>query len=238
MSGSRLYFYGSLALLTALFFTASGGRALADPSPVVATIDVQGRADAQVPPDRATIEAQIITTADDAGTSARANDAVQARLVAAVAELHVPADALRVMNYESAYIAPSKDPAMPVSRHGFVVTRTVSLRVDPGSVDRATRALTGAGVDTVDQVTYDVVDTQAAARRMLTLAIRDAQEQARTIAAAAHVRIVRVSHINVNTPVFAAPQMRVMDSVAASPKAADMQLSATVSVTYDIAAMP
>ena len=121
---------------------------------------------------------------------------------------------------------------------GYVARRDVEVTAAPSSIDVITHALNASGVDEITGISTDVVQRKNAYQDTLAAAVSDAQLQAQVIARAAHVRLVRIMTIDANgAPVFA-PRFKAMGVMSAAPEApvaVDVELSATVNVTYEIA---
>ena len=84
----------------------------------------------------------------------------------------------------------------------------------------------------------DVTQHANAYEQTLAAATRDAQLQATVVAHAAHLRLVRILTIDATqAPIFAPRVMGMMakDAAPLAPDAADVQLSASVTVTFEIA---
>jgi hypothetical protein len=122
-----------------------------------------------------------------------------------------------------------------------VVTRSATVSSD--RTDQAgaiVDAAVAAGVGTVDAVSFGLRDERAAYRDAQAQAVADAQAQARGLAAAAHVRIVRLVWLSDGSP--SAPRavggQTFMAAAAAPPTVvppSNLTVSAAVTASYEVA---
>jgi uncharacterized protein YggE len=231
-----------LGLTATLLFAASatlGAEAQSAPAgPRVATLTVNGQASVTRAPDRATVSFRIETNADQSAAAAAANQSIANALAKRLAALNVPATAITTAGYGLTYTPrpPKPDPAS-TQRYGFTVERTVDVALD--DVEGAGAAIdagVAAGVTSVYGVAFALRDPGAALRSAQAAALTDAMAQARGLAAAAHVRLVRILAIAPagNAP---APQLLRFAAAAAPTTIApgDLTVSATVVLRYEIA---
>ncbi|GAC1541517.1 MAG: SIMPL domain-containing protein [Candidatus Velthaea sp.] len=234
----------TVKLAAALFLAmvCAYAPALAEPAiPGPATLTVTGQGMISRAPDRARIDASIVTN-DPAATRALSdNNAHYNALLIKLTALGLSQNALKTTGLSTYFNArPAESSRADGARYGYVVTR--SLQVTPATLASAggvIDALTGAGA-TIGGIGYSLRDVRAAQREALTAAIVDAAQAAREMAAAAHVRIVRILRIGsepaLPRPYFAAGAR--MSAANASiptevpPENVDVQ--ATVTLTYEI----
>jgi uncharacterized protein YggE len=212
----------------------SGGRH-------VATLTVTGDGSVTRAPDRATVSFRIETTNDVAAAATSANAAIANTLTARLAPLHIPASAISTTGYGLNFNPrpPKPDPAS-TQRYGYTVERTIDVVVD--SVDASGAVVdagVAAGVTNVNGISFSLRDRHAAERAAQTAALADAVAQARNLAAAAHVRIVRILAISPSGSSGGGPRPspRLM-MAAAVPTTIDpgnLTVQATVAVRYEIA---
>jgi uncharacterized protein YggE len=122
------------------------------------------------------------------------------------------------------------------------VTRSVTVTND--RTDQAgaiVDAGIAAGVTNVGGVGFGLRDSRAAYREALAAAVADAESQARVLAAAGHVRIVRVVSLSAGSFSPGPRPFQVIGTVsraAAVPtdvQPSDLSVTATVSVSYEVA---
>jgi uncharacterized protein YggE len=234
--------YRIVAALCALALATAGTPAAAQPAPGVrvATLTVSGRGSVTRSPDRASVALRIESNADSAASAASANAAIVATLATRLAALNVPASALTTTGYGLSYTPrPAKPDPASTQRYGYTVERSLEVALDgPGGAGAAIDAAVAAGVTNVDGVSFALRDPAAAQRSAQAAAYADAVAQARGLAAAAHVRLVRILEI---APAGTSPAPRsgplVMSAlaVATTIPPGNLTATATVTVRYEIA---
>jgi uncharacterized protein YggE len=235
-----------LATLAAFAIAAgSGAAANAQTSgrPLAPTLTVTGEASVTRPPDRATVSFRIETTNDVAAAATSANAAVANALTAKLVPLGIPASAISNSGYGLSYNPhPVKPDPASTQRYGYTVERTIEVVAN--SVDTAgaiVDAGVAAGVTGVNGVSFSLRDGHAAMRSAQALALADATAQAHGLAAAAHVRLVRILAISPSGNAIPQPLMRAGPALmmsAAVPTTIDpgnLTVQANVTVQYEIA---
>jgi uncharacterized protein YggE len=186
------------AALAAIVLAAGSGAAASAQTTAryqkAATLTVTGEATVTRAPDRATISLRIETNNDDAASATSANSTIATALQKRLAALNIPASAISTAGYALNYTPrpPKPDPASN-QRFGYTVERTIEVSID--NVDGAGAVVdagVAAGVTNVNGVTFSLRDQRAAIRSAQTAALDDAVAQARSLAAAANVRLVRI----------------------------------------------
>lgn len=231
-----------LTVLSALALVAVGTPAAAQTPPGVrtATLTVSGHGSVTRNPDRATVSLRVATNADVAAAATSASAAVVAALTARLTALNIPAAALVTSGYGLTYTPrpPKPDPAS-TQRYGYTVERSLNVNLEnPDGAGAVIDAAVAAGVTDVTGVTFALRDPEAARRSAQAAAVADAQAQARGLAGAAHVRLVRILEIapasGAPTPRGAPVLMRAL-AVPTTIEAGDLTATATVTVRYEIA---
>jgi hypothetical protein len=210
----------------------------------IPTLTVTGAGSVTRAPDRATVSFRIETTNDEAGAATSANAAIANALVAQLAPLHIPASAISTTGYGLNYNPrpPRPDPTS-MQRYGFTVERTIDVVVDsPEASGAIVDAGVAAGVTNVNGITFSLRDRHAAMRAAQAAALADAVAQARSLAAAAKVRLVRILSLSPSGDSGFGPQLqasgRLMMATAAVPTTIDpgnLRVEASVGVEYEIA---
>jgi uncharacterized protein YggE len=229
------------ASLVALLVGTSGIAGAQARRPQTPVLTVTGSASVSRAPDRATIAFRIATTDDRAAAATSANSAIASALTRRLAAIHVPASAISTSGYRinDNPRPPKPDPAS-TQRFGYTVERTIDVAID--SVDGAgaiVDAGVAAGVTDVSGISFSLRDPHAAMRAAETAAYDDAAAQARALAAAANLRLVRILAI---APSGAAapirPLGRMLATAASVPTVIDpgnVTVTANVTIEYEIA---
>ncbi len=240
----RTLFAAAAAATLVAVAAPAAAQAPAAPRPVQ-RIEIVGQAGVDRAPDRVIVTFEIVTNDDVATRATSANNAIYDALLAKMRGLGFAADAVRTTGYQLNYVArPAQPNPQYAQRYGYVVTRSVSVTSD--STDRAGAIMDGgvaAGVASIGSVDFTLRDPRAAYRAAQSAAVADAEAQARGLAAAAHVRLVRLLSITSGTtPVAPRPigVTRMMVAAVAPPLPTDVQpssLTVTASVTaaYEVA---
>jgi len=235
-----------LAALAA-FALVAGSGAVANAQTLgsrrIPTLTVTGDGSVTRAPDRATVSFRIETTNDAAAAATSANAAIANALAARLAPLHIPAGAISTTGYGLNYNPrPAKPDPASTQRYGYTVERTVDVVTD--SVDASGAVVdagVAAGVSNVNGIVFSLRDRRAAVRDAETAALADAVAQAHSLAAAAHVRLVRILALSPSGGSGPVPLMRPSPRLmmaAAVPTTIDpgnLTVEASVGVEYEIA---
>jgi hypothetical protein len=235
-----------LAALAA-FALVAGSGAVANAQTLgsrrIPTLTVTGDGSVTRAPDRATVSFRIETTNDAAAAATSANAAIANALAARLAPLHIPAGAISTTGYGLNYSPrPAKPDPASTQRYGYTVERTVDVVTD--SVDASGAVVdagVAAGVSNVNGIVFSLRDRRAAVRDAETAALADAVAQAHSLAAAAHVRLVRILALSPSGGSGPVPLMRPSPRLmmaAAVPTTIDpgnLTVEASVGVEYEIA---
>jgi uncharacterized protein YggE len=231
----------TLAALIMIVGTSAVAGAQTAPRAPTATLTVTGDSSVSRAPDRATISFRIETNNDQAAGATSANSAIATALEKRLAGLNIPSSAISTSGYGLNYTPrPAKPDPASTQRYGFTVERTIDVAID--NVDGAGAVVdagVAAGVTNVNGITFSLRDAHAAMRSAQTAALADAVAQARSLAAAANVRLVRILAISPageTSPVR--PLGRVMMAAASMPTTIDpgnLTVTANVTVAYEIA---
>lgn len=228
---------------TVLAVLAAFSPAFAQTMPPVPTLTVTGHGTVDRMPDQAIVSFSIVTNDDNAAKATSANNAAYNSLVSHLSGLGLGASAIKTTGFDVSFNPrpPQPNPQFQ-QRFGYVVTRNVSVtttRTD--QVGAVIDAAVAAGVTNVNGVSFGLHDNRAAYRDALTAAVGDAEQQARALADAAHVRLGRIQHIAPAGPVLPGPRPvafnRSVSAAAPVPtevQPSELNVQATVSVTYQI----
>jgi len=118
----------------------------------------------------------------------------------------------------------------------FIATNQVTVRLnDTSAVGKVLDAATAAGSNSIQEVTFDILDPQPEKDQALALAIKDARRKAEVAAAAAGVKLGKVLEISEGYG-FVAPATRskVFADVATPIQPGEMETTSSVTVTYEV----
>jgi uncharacterized protein len=246
-----------LALLLGACLTATAS-AQSMPHPLPQRIQVQAQADISVTPDMATLEARLwertptVSQAEDIQADPAALAQTRERLEKRTGELIRALEQAgldkQAINAGSLFIRP--DYVQAPSRQGETeaplvrtqLERPISVRID--ALDRVPAildALTQAGVNSLDGVTYDLKDRDAASDRALKRALEKARAKAELIADTLGVELGRVQNVQESASPIFAPRMATMraDSMESKAQAeyrpGEITIETGVSVDWGIA---
>ncbi len=228
----------TIAWLMTTLFTAAAAAVQDAPAAPPPSIVTTGQAVVRRAPDEAYLTAAVETRGRGPREVQQQNAAAVTSVLARLAALGVPKDAVRTLGYtvqqEVDYVNGRRVPKE------FVARNAVEVRVSP--VERTGEildALVQAGATAVDRVRFDVTDRPALEREALRLAVIDARARADAAAAGAGRTVDRVLRIDdARQPEYRGPVM--MSARAAVEDAATpiepgvIELRATVTLTVAI----
>ena len=212
---------------------------LAAESPTPRYLDIQAQSELKVAPDEATLNARLweltpaIAQEKDSGDHGQALAEARQRLEDRAAELisaledaglsreAINAGSLRVQQEMLHQTRQGNDNPIPMVRTRL--ERPVTLAIsDLDSLPTLLDALTEAGVNALDGVSYDLADRDAASARALTQALERARAKAELMADALGVELGEVIHFcETNAPVFQPRMMAMRADMAESGGNAD-----------------
>lgn len=215
-----------------------------DSASQAATLTVSGQGQISRAPDVATVAATIVTSDESATRALSENNRRYAALSAKLGAVGIADGDISSTSINSYFNARPLNPAPGAAGgpFGFVVTRNVQIKVNTlASTGSVVDAATAAGATQINGVSYGLRDRRGVERLALAAAVTDAAAQAQTIAAAAHVTIVRVLHIGDQTgspgriqPFGMALARAVPESVPTTIAPSDLEITAAISITYQI----
>jgi uncharacterized protein YggE len=232
-----------LLVIAGLAAPLPAAAALSAPLPQPAVMNVIGHAEIDAVPDRATVSLTIVTVDADAGRATSANNDRFLKLTQALAPLGISGTAIRTGTFGISYNPrpPQPDPQSS-EQYGYRAARSVDVIVPrTDGAGAVIDAAVAAGVTEIGAVDFGLRDPRAAYRRALAAAVADAQAQAAVLAAAAHVRLGRLTSIAPNAGGDYAPRAVLMSNVAmkaASPTQiqppGNLLIGADVALTYEL----
>ncbi|MBY5967183.1 SIMPL domain-containing protein [Halomonas denitrificans] len=217
---------------------ASGPLLASEPAPQ-RYLDIQAQSELQVAPDKATLSARLweltpaIAQEKDSGDHAEALGQARSKLESRAAELiaaledaglerdAINAGSLRVQQEMLHRASQNGDNPTPMVRTRL--ERPIRLSIsDLDSLPTLLDALTSAGVNALDGVSYDLADRDAASDQALTQALERARAKAELMANTLGVTLGDVVQVSeTNAPVFQPRMMAMRADMAESGGAAD-----------------
>ncbi|SDL72977.1 hypothetical protein SAMN05661010_02448 [Modicisalibacter muralis] len=227
------------------------------PAPEPNRIQVQAQAEISVAPDMATLDARLwertpaIARSEDSQTDPQALADARKRLEARTGELirtleeagldsqDITAGSLTVRPDYVQQPAGEDEPGETLVR--TQIERPISLRIDDlDQVPSILDALTRAGVNALDGITYDLKDRSAATDKALTRALEKAHHKAQLMASTLGVELGQVLNVQEINAMPYAPRMMTMRADAMESKATpeyrpgEITIESSVSVAWEI----
>ncbi len=219
--------------------SACAGQVAAVPGqqPNVRTISVSGYGEVHIVPDIAYINIGVQTRSETVKDAISINNA-QARAIAdALAKLGVEAKDIQTSSF-NVYPMQEYGPNGEVLRTVYVVDNIVYVTVrDLQKLGEILDQVVQNGANTINGISFDVLNKEEAQSKARDLAIADARKQAEEIAAAAGVKLGNITNISVYgnynpVPTYDGKGGNFAASVPVS--AGQLVLSMTASITYEI----
>jgi uncharacterized protein YggE len=236
-SGSILF---AVVLVLGVLLSACGPMTVnAEAQPPLRTISVTGLGEVSLSPDIAFIYLGVHTEDASASEAVAANNTQTQEVIEALQNFGIDAKDIRTTNFS---IWPSQNygpDGLPLDTR-YVVDNTVYVTVrDLTMLGELLDVVIGAGVNTVNSITFDVADKQESLKEARAAAIQDAQERARELADAAGVELGQVQSISfydsVPYPIFDGKGGGGGAMEAAVPiQPGQLTLTVTVSMAYEI----
>jgi uncharacterized protein YggE len=237
-----------IALLTALALSALASASAAlgadEPSP---RILVNGQGSAEIAPDMAVLQLSVTREADTAREALDANSAAMAQVIKALRAEGVAERDLQTNNFsiQPKYLYPPQEPQgerQPPRIVGYTVRNGLAVRVrDLGKLGAVMDQAVTLGVNEGGNILFSNDDPSAAIEQARSAAVQDAMARAKTLAAAAGVKLGRVLEISEQSfmpapaPMMRAEMMMAAPAADAVPVAAgESSYQVTVSLSYAI----
>ncbi|MGH8289214.1 MAG: SIMPL domain-containing protein [Steroidobacteraceae bacterium] len=237
-----------MRILPTLALTAVSSIAIArppaPPPPGPATLQVTGAARVSEAPDRVYIDIGVTTQAQRSEVATTQNAAKASAIVAAVKRVSGPSAQLTTTEYSVSpdYNYPHDGGTPTIA--GYTASNVVRVRLDDLiRIGRIIDAATRAGSNNVRDIRFALRDEQAARTEALREAAVNARQDARALAGALGLRIVRVWSVTEQSPEIApvpvypqAMEMRLAAAAPATPvEAGTLDVNATVTLTVEVA---
>ena len=236
----------ALALLGAVALGGlggGGGRAAAQdetagtpaPTPLPATVYVNGHGAVIVPPDTASVVVgvDVIRPTLDAAQTEETQQATE--IIDAVKAAGIAEDDIQTANFSVNIIRDFDEQGNPTTIQGYQITNQVSVTIrDPDEVGTILEAVVAAGANNIYGISFFAEDPTAAAPQARDAAVRHARGRAEQLAAAAGMSLGRVVSISETASPPPAPvAYGGADAVAESRAAVPIQ-TGTSEVTVDV----
>ena len=213
----------------------------ADNNPPQRTIIVTGEGEVLGKPDQARISAAVVTQAPTAEAATEQNSANMNRVLAAIAATGIPPNRIQTSNFslQPQYSTLRADaPANPRNINGYQATNQVTVTVDDLSkLGTLSDTMVRSGANQLGGIAFAIADPKPLTERARTAAVNDAAAKARTLAAAAGVRLGPIISIQEGPGVFrpgpfAAP--RALEAAAIPIAIGEEPIIVSVTLSYAI----
>ena len=234
---------GALALLGLVALGGSSRPASAvqadhtgTPTPVPATLYVNGHGAVTIPPDTASVVVGVdVIRPTLAAAQTEATEQATA-IIEAVKAAGIAEDDIQTANYSVNIIRDYDEEGNPAEIQGFQVTNQVNVtHRDVDAVGGILDDVVAAGANNIYGISFYVEDPTAAASQARVQAVKDARTKADELAAAAGMKVGRVVSISESFAPPPAPEVfaGAADAVAESRAAVPVQVG-TIEVTVDV----
>jgi uncharacterized protein YggE len=212
--------------------------AVADQPAGTTAITVSGNGMVALPPDVATVNANVETNAPNASDAVGQNNVTYDRIVAALEKVGVAGSDITLAAYNVNYnpkpriVPPNPDG----ERYGYTVSRGFNVKVrDIGKAGRVADACTSSGATSIGGVSFGLADPSVPRAEATRKAVDDARANAEALAAAAHLHIVSIKSIDLGGGGVNGPEPMMRMAAASAPTQFDqsnVNVSISVSVTF------
>lgn len=234
----------AVSALALLGIAVLGGRALSnDPvraeekNEMVRQIEVQGQGQAEVQPDRATINLTVRTEHDEAKQASAENAEKMRAVIAALEEAGLESDDIQTAGYEieTRYDYENNKPVFA----GYTALNHLTVLVrDLAKVGEILDIAVDAGANLIQGITFSVEDSSASYAQALEAATKDAEAKAKTLAEASGIastlrpnQIIEISYSP--TPMMRYEAQTLATTDAATPiQRSKISVVATVKISY------
>jgi uncharacterized protein YggE len=210
-------------------------------APNIRTINAQGHGEIYIVPDVAYIYVGVRVDANEVSDALNKNNAQAQAVAEAVKSLGVDAKDIQTASFN---VYPMSDYGMDgtITRKYFVVENTVYITVrDLSKLGNLLDAVVRSGANTINSISFDVLNKEAALEQARDMAIAKAKAEAEAIAKASGVTLGDLQTVNVYTnngvvPVYDAKGGMGAASTSNVPvSAGQLVVTADANLTYEIA---
>lgn len=229
MKNIRIVFLGILLL----FLVAASANAVENN---VSKLIVQGEGKASAAPDKATIVLGVQTRDASAAVAAKENarlmnETITALLAAGIAENEIQTSGYSLGTEPQDVPVTGDKQKAPV----FLASNTVTVNLNnTADVGLVLDAAVSAGSNSIQEVTFDLQNPMPQKDLALTMAIQDARRKAEIAAKAAGVKLGRVLEISEGYGYVGAASRSAAFDFATPIMPGKMEITASVTVTYEI----
>ncbi len=204
----------------------------------VSKLIVQGEGKVIATPDMATIVLGVQTFNVSASGAAAENSRLMNETIASLRSARIAEKDIQTSSFSLKTVPQEEQIAlkeMPKDKE-FVATNQVTVRLNnTRDVGEVLDAAVSAGSNSIQEVNFDIRDPQPKKDNALTLAIEDARRKAEVAAAAAEVKLGKVLEISEGYGyVSATAKSAVFSNVATPIQPGELEVTATVTMTYEI----
>lgn len=227
----------ALALSLSLGWLAAPAHAQ---EPARATLTVVGEGEAAAAPDMATFSTGVVASGKTAEEALAANSKTMGELIAALKALGIEDRDIATSNFSISphYSQPSQNSREAPRLVGFEVRNTVSVKVrDLARLGPLLDRMVQAGANQAGGLRFGLADSSALEEQARIAAVKDAQAQAKTLAEAAGMRLLRVRRIapeRGGDMIAPAPMMMKAEARAVPIEAGEMAARARITLVYEV----
>ncbi len=231
----------SISMIAILALTACANTPVAvSTAPQVRTINANGTGEVYLVPDVAYINIGVRVDADEVSQALSKNNIQANEISQALQALGVEQKDIQTSNFN---VYPMMDYGIDgqVTRRYFVVENTVYVTVrDLSNLGNLLDAVVRSGANTINGISFDVLDKVAAEAQARDTAIKNAKTEAEAIAKAAGVKLGEIQSVYVSTsrgttPVYEAKGIGGAAAPSSVPVAAgQLMITVDASITYEI----
>ncbi|MFG1359123.1 SIMPL domain-containing protein [Xanthobacter pseudotagetidis] len=211
------------------------------PAHAAATLTVIGEGSATAEPDMALVATGVVTAGKTAGEAVAANSKAAAAVIAVIKEAGIAPKDIATANFSLSPQYASGAQSGPPRLVGFEARNTVRVKVrDLAQLGALLDKMVQSGANQASGLTFLLSDPDKMEEAARVDAVKDGMAQAKSLAAAAGMRIVRISSIDMRAdrsgPVMPAPMMMKAEAArAAVPiEAGELEVRAHATLVFEI----
>ncbi|MEW6254537.1 MAG: SIMPL domain-containing protein [Pseudomonadota bacterium] len=209
--------------------------------PARALLTVIGDGEASAAPDMATFSTGVVASGKTAEEALAANSKAMADLVAAIKALGIEERDIATSNFSIApqYSQPPQNAREAPRVVGFEVRNNVAIKVrDITRLGTLLDKMVQAGANQAGGLRFGIADAGPLEEKARVAAIKDAQAQAKTLAEAAGLRLLKIRRIapadRGGDMLTSAPMMMKAEARAVPIEAGEMSARVRISVVYEV----
>jgi hypothetical protein len=196
---------------------------------------VLGEGEASAAPDKATVVLGVETRDASAAIAASDNARLMNKTIAALLKAGVADNEIQTSGYSLSAEPQDAQAAETQKVPQFLASNTVTVNLNnTADVGRVLDAAVSAGSNSIQEVSFDLRDPRPQKDQALTLAILDARRKAENAASAAGVKLGRVLEISEGYGYVTAASKSVAFDFATPIQPGKMEITASVTMTYEI----